>query len=80
MSQTTKELIALGNTNRSDRLHTENKGILGQISRVGQGVLLPQLAKNGLKTAHGAKVDDIVALKEEVDASAQDEPEHRQKL
>jgi hypothetical protein len=63
-----------GRTYGGDRLHAEHKGVLGQVARVAQAVLLPQLAKQILHAAHGAEVVGEVALEKGVDASAQDEP------
>jgi hypothetical protein len=57
-----------------DSLHAEHKGVLGQVARVAQAVLLPQLAEQILHAAHGAEVVGEVALEKGVDAAAQDEP------
>lgn len=61
-------------TYSSDRLHAENKGVLGEVARVAQRVLLPQLAEEVVHAAHVPEVVGKVALKERVYASAQDEP------
>jgi hypothetical protein len=61
-------------TYSSDSLHAEHKGVLGQIARVAQAVLLPQLAKQVLHAAHGAEVVGKVALEEGVDAAAEHKP------
>jgi hypothetical protein len=68
--------IALGawTTYSSDRLHTQHKGVLGEVARVAQAVLLPQLAEQVLHAAHGAEVVGEVALEKGVDAAAEDEP------
>ena len=63
-----------GYTYGSDRLHAQHKGVLGQVARVAQGVLLPQLAKQVVGAAHVAEVVGKVALEEGVDGAAQDEP------
>ena len=42
--------------------------------------LLPQLAEEGLQSAHSVKVGDEVPLEQAVDAYAQREPEHRRLL
>ena len=61
-------------TYSSDRLHAENKSVLGEVARVAQSVLLPQLAKKIVHATHVPEVVGKVALKERVYASAQDEP------
>lgn len=61
-------------TYSSDRLHAQHKGVLGQVARVAQGVLLPQLAEQVVGAAHATEVVGKVALEERVDAAAQDEP------
>lgn len=43
-----------------DALHTKDKGVLGQVARVGERVLLPQLAKEGLQVAHAPEVEDVL--------------------
>jgi hypothetical protein len=58
----------------SNSLHAKHKGILGQISRVAQTVLLPQLAKQVLHATHGPEVVGKVALEEGVNASTQHKP------
>jgi hypothetical protein len=47
---------------------------LGQVARVAQAVLLPQLAKQVLHAAHGPEVVGKVALEKGVDTSAQHKP------
>jgi len=59
----------------SDRLHAQHKGVLGQVARVAQGVLLPQLAKQVVCAAHVAEVVGKVALEERVDAAAEHKPQ-----
>lgn len=58
----------------SDCLHAQHKRILGQIARVAQTVLLPQLAKQVLLTAHPPEVVGKVALEEQMNAAAKNEP------
>lgn len=53
-----------------DGLHAQDKGVLGQVARVAEGVLLPQLAKQILHAAHALEVVGKVALEEQVDAAA----------
>ena len=63
-------------TYSSDCLHAQDEGVLGQVARVAEGVLLPQLAKQILHAAHAPEVVGEVALEERVDAAAQHEPHH----
>lgn len=44
-----------------DGLHAENEGVRGQVARVGEGVLLPELSKEILFRAHQGVVDGEVA-------------------
>ena len=60
---------------RGDGLHAQHERVLGQVPRVRERVLLPELAEEGLQPAHGAEVDDVVPLEEEVDAPAEHEPQ-----
>jgi hypothetical protein len=57
-----------------DSLHAEHKGVLGQVPRVAQTVLLPQLAKEILHAAHGPEVVGEVALEKGVNAATQHKP------
>lgn len=43
------------------RLHAHDKGILSQVARVGEGVLLPELAKDVSSASHVGKVEREVA-------------------
>jgi hypothetical protein len=61
-------------TYSSDSLHAEDKGILCQVPRVAQTVLLPQLSKQILHASHGPEVDGEVSLEKGVDAAAEHEP------
>lgn len=45
----------------SDGLHAEHEGVRGQVARVGEGVLLPELPKEILFWAHQGVVDGEVA-------------------
>ncbi len=63
-------------TYSSDGFHAQDKSILGQVARVAQRVLLPQLAEQILHAAHASEVVGEVALEERVDAPAQHEPHH----
>jgi hypothetical protein len=58
----------------SNALHAQHKRILGQVPRVAQAVLLPELSEQILHAAHARVVVGEVALKEGVDAAAHDEP------
>jgi hypothetical protein len=53
----------------SARFHAEDEGIGDHIPRVGQGVLLPQLAEEVGPAGHAAVVEDEVALEENVDGA-----------
>ena len=57
-------------TYSGDSLHAQNESVLGQVARVAEGVLLPQLAKQVLHAAHVPEVVGKVALEERVDAAA----------
>jgi hypothetical protein len=63
-----------GPTYSSNSLHAKHKGILGQVPRVAQAVLLPQLAKQILHASHGPEVVCKVAFEKRVDASTQHKP------
>lgn len=56
-------------TYSSHTLHAEHKSILRQISRVGEGVLLPQLSEQGVQATNVCLIQRIVAFEEQMDAS-----------
>jgi len=57
-------------TYSSHTLHAKDECVLRQVSRVGHGVLLPQLAEQRVQGREVGLVEGIVALEEEVDGSA----------
>jgi len=63
-------------TYSSDRLHAEHEGVLGEVARVAQRILLPQLAEQIVEATHVPEVVGKVALKERVDAAAQHKPHY----
>lgn len=58
-----------------DGLHGDDEGVLSEVARVGEGVLLPQLAEEVEAGGHAVEVVGEVALEEEVDAAAEGEPQ-----
>ena len=57
-------------TYHCNRLNAHNKGIRDQVSRVGFGILLPELTENVLRGTHAIMMSDKVAFEETVkDAS-----------
>lgn len=58
-----------------DALHDEDERVAGQVARVAERVLLPDLGEWVLVASQGGVVDAEVALEEEVDKAAHDEPE-----
>lgn len=64
-------------TYSSDALHAEHEGAVGrEVSRVGQRILLPQLAEQVLVTPYCAEIVRIVSLEEEMDEAAEDKPKN----
>ena len=53
-------------TYHCNRLNAHNKGIRDQISRVGFGILLPELTENVLRGTHAIMMSDKVAFEETV--------------
>lgn len=66
--------IPRSSTYSSDGLHAEDKGVLRQVSGVGQRILLPELPEKILQAAHAPEVVRKVSFKQQVDAAAQDKP------
>jgi hypothetical protein len=62
-------------TYSGDALHDEDERVAGQVARVAERVLLPDLGEWVLVASQGGVVDAEVALEEEVDKSTHDEPE-----
>jgi hypothetical protein len=51
-------------TNSSNGLHTQNKGVGSQVPRVGEGVLLPELSEYILRGSHARVVEGEVTFEE----------------
>jgi hypothetical protein len=54
-------------TYHSIRLHAQHQGVRGHVARVGQGVLLPQLAEHVGGAGHVGVGEHEVSLEEDVD-------------
>nr|POE86489.1 hypothetical protein CFP56_46673 [Quercus suber] len=63
-----------------DALHAHDERVAGEVARVGEGVLLPHLADEGLRRAQRHEVRGVVALEEDVDAARQHEPHDGEQL
>lgn len=53
-----------------DVLHDHVKGVGGEVSRVREGVFLPELREEVLRAGEGGPVQGVVALEDEVDGAA----------
>lgn len=53
-----------------DGLHAQYKRILGEVARVRERVLLPELAKEILLVAHASKIVGKISFKKQMYASA----------
>jgi len=62
-------------TYSGDVLHDDDERVAGEISRVTERVLLPDLTKDSLVSGQGLVVDTEVTLEEGMNESTHDEPE-----
>jgi hypothetical protein len=60
-------------TYHSARLHAQHQRIGGQVARVGQSVLLPELGQEGLRAGEAVVVQHEVALEDDVDGARWEE-------
>lgn len=65
-----EEYVVGRETYSSDSLHAENEWIRGEVSGIGECVLLPQLTEEVLLWSHSLVVDGEVSLEEQVNASS----------
>ena len=49
--------------------HAQDEGVLGQVARVGKGVLLPHLSEESVQRAHVGLVEGVVPLEEEMNTT-----------